>query len=165
VIALQTFKKTHGNKPLDAFLRTVKTPYVYIESLKTKSPQGFQTVANANFKSMLQEDDEGQLLAVEKRAGSNAFGMMITMGRAPNNDLVIPDQRVSKFHAYFRQDGSDWSIVDANSRNGTSVDGAKLAPQAAVPVASGAEILLSDDLQLFFLQPPQLHSLLANGYW
>ena len=60
---------------------------------------------------------------LRKRPGGNAFTGMITVGRADNNDLVISDGTVSKFHAYFRRLGQRWTITDANSRNGTMVDG------------------------------------------
>lgn len=163
MISYASFCRTHAGRTLDGFLASVRAPFIYIESLKQKSDAGFQTVANANFRDALQADDDAMLLAVEKRAGGNAFGMMITLGRAPNNDLVIPDQRISKFHAYFRCTGDEWAVVDANSRNGTSVNGLKVAPQTPTPIASGAAITLSDDLELVFLLPQDLHRMIGRG--
>jgi hypothetical protein len=46
------------------------------------------------------------------------------IGRSAANDLEIPDQRVSRFHAFIRQLGSDhFEIVDLGSTNGTQVNG------------------------------------------
>jgi hypothetical protein len=55
------------------------------------------------------------------------FPSMITVGRTANNDVVIPDVTVSKFHAYFRAAGNQrFELCDAGSRNGTFVQGRPL---------------------------------------
>jgi pSer/pThr/pTyr-binding forkhead associated (FHA) protein len=51
---------------------------------------------------------------------------MITVGRTENNDLVIPDEQVSKFHAFFRLVGDRVELTDAGSRNGTFVGSRRL---------------------------------------
>ena len=55
---------------------------------------------------------------------------MITVGRARNNDIVVPDGLVSKFHAFFRQlDDGDWGLADAGSANGTRLVELDLLPK------------------------------------
>ncbi len=49
------------------------------------------------------------------------FPGMITVGRTRNNDIVIEDALVSKFHAYLQTKQGQLELVDANSRNGTFV--------------------------------------------
>jgi hypothetical protein len=62
------------------------------------------------------------VLAVRKV--QDAFPNMITVGRTPNNDLVLSDIQISKFHAFFRvTDGSKYELVDVGSRNGTWLRG------------------------------------------
>lgn len=78
------------------------------------------------------------VLAVRKR--QDMFPEMITVGRTGNNDLVIPDATVSKFHAFFKQSGERLDLVDAGSRNGTRVMGRTIAPKQPVLVTSGARI-------------------------
>jgi hypothetical protein len=69
------------------------------------------------------------------------FPEMITLGRTANNDVVIPDATISKFHAYFRANESGaWELVDAGSRNGTKVMGRPLSAKVPVDVAVGARI-------------------------
>ncbi len=65
------------------------------------------------------------LLAVRKV--QFAFPNMITVGRTPNNDVVINDVQMSKFHAFFRiaKEGAA-EVVDAGSRNGTFVRGVQV---------------------------------------
>ena len=55
------------------------------------------------------------------------FPSMITVGRARNNDIVVPDALVSKFHAFFRKlDDGSWGLADAGSANGTKLGDAEL---------------------------------------
>jgi len=46
---------------------------------------------------------------------------LVSIGRTHNNDIVIADASVSKFHAYFRS-ASDLRVWDGNSKNGTKVN-------------------------------------------
>jgi pSer/pThr/pTyr-binding forkhead associated (FHA) protein len=43
------------------------------------------------------------------------------VGRAPQSDVVIPDESVSGSHATLERRGDEWFILDAASRNGTFV--------------------------------------------
>jgi hypothetical protein len=88
---------------------------------------------------------------VKGSSRANAFGMGITVGRTDNNDIVLPDQSVSRFHAFFQQDPKTelWKLTDAESKNGTFVAGQRLAPQEGVQIESGARLRFGDlDLTL-----------------
>ena len=61
MILFSSFSKTHRGTALEAFLRAISTPFIYIESLKTKPQAGFATVANTNFKELLEGDDDAYL--------------------------------------------------------------------------------------------------------
>jgi hypothetical protein len=69
--------------------------------------------------------------------GRSPYPRMITVGRTRNNDIVLPDESVSKFHAFFRESRTVESepepgvlfLQDAGSRNGTQIEG------RVVPVA------------------------------
>lgn len=50
----------------------------------------------------------------------------ITVGRAQDNDVVLPDSRVSAVHALLERLGPHWSVRDLGSRNGTVVNGQRL---------------------------------------
>jgi len=69
------------------------------------------------------------LLAVRKVRGT--FPNMITLGRTANNDIVVPDVSVSKFHAWFQRIGDRIEVGDAGSKNGTAVNGETLPPRGA----------------------------------
>src|SRR3712207_3012192 len=54
----------------------------------------------------------------------NAFGRGITVGRTGNNDVVLDDGTVSRFHAWFqRETDGRYTLTDAGSKNGSFVAG------------------------------------------
>jgi hypothetical protein len=90
-------------------------------------------------------------LVLPLRKVQPTFPSMITLGRTDNNDLVVADEQVSKFHAFFRLVGERPELSDAGSRNGTFVGGRRLeARGASVAVPSGARLALGAiEFQLF----------------
>lgn len=72
------------------------------------------------------------------RKVNDTFPNMITLGRTGNNDLVVADVSISKFHAFFREGRCGFEVADAGSKNGSWVAGVALAPRGdAVPVKVG----------------------------
>ena len=49
----------------------------------------------------------------------------ITVGRDPTNNLVLPDKKVSRYHAYIEMDNHHLRLLDKASNNGSFVNGAK----------------------------------------
>ncbi|MFP5225471.1 MAG: FhaA domain-containing protein [Actinomycetota bacterium] len=47
----------------------------------------------------------------------------LILGRSEGNDIVIPDQGVSRRHAEIRKEGDEWVIIDLGSTNGTEING------------------------------------------
>ncbi len=70
-------------------------------------------------------------LVLPLRKVQSTFPSMITLGRTENNDLVVLDEQVSKFHAFFRIVGDRVELSDAGSRNGTFIGGRRLAARGA----------------------------------
>lgn len=80
-----------------------------------------------------------QVQAIHKRTA--VFRDIVTVGRTANNDIVLSHSMVSKFHAWFRtQEDGALVLVDAGSRNGTTLDGRRLTPKVPVEVSSGAVV-------------------------
>ncbi len=68
----------------------------------------------------------------------------LTIGRAPDNQLVLQDQQSSSHHAEIRPDARGYLLVDMNSRNGTFVNEQRLAPQTPRLLISGDVIRVGE---------------------
>jgi pSer/pThr/pTyr-binding forkhead associated (FHA) protein len=58
-----------------------------------------------------------------RTTGRSPFPRIITVGRTKNNDVILSDIGVSKFHAFFKDEDGKLVLQDAESRNGTFADG------------------------------------------
>ena len=53
--------------------------------------------------------------------------MIIRIGKASDNDFVVNDPHVSRYHAkLIREEGGCWLLEDLGSTNGTFVNGVKM---------------------------------------
>ena len=68
----------------------------------------------------------------------------LTIGRAPDNQMVLQDQQASSHHAEIRPDPQGYLLVDANSRNGTFVNEQRLMPQTPRLLISGDVIRIGE---------------------
>jgi ABC transport system ATP-binding/permease protein len=59
---------------------------------------------------------------------------VLRIGRAPDNDVVIPDLSVSRYHAELRRTGAAYEIADLDSHNGTFVNGQRVT---SAPLSEG----------------------------
>lgn len=82
-----------------------------------------------------------EVYPIAKRPGA-AFADRIGAGRAPNADISVPLPQISKYHAFFSENGGDWTITDAGSKNGTFLDNKRLPAKEPFPIADGAEVKL-----------------------
>ena len=80
------------------------------------------------------------MAAVIEKSADNAFKHRVTIGRTSNNDIVLDDNSVSRFHAWFEERAGEWLVVDAGSRNGTVVNGKKLAAKASFTMVNGTSL-------------------------
>jgi hypothetical protein len=98
---------------------------------------------------------EGWVFQVTKVPGKvNAFASAVTLGRLENNDIVLRDNSVSRFHAYLQQEAKSgqWRLFDADSKHGTWLNGTRMQPKQAAPVNDLAELKVGE-VELFFFLP------------
>jgi ABC-type multidrug transport system ATPase subunit/pSer/pThr/pTyr-binding forkhead associated (FHA) protein len=76
-------------------------------------------------------------LSLEKLGSS-----VITIGRTPENQIVVPHAQVSSKHAQIVRQGNELYLQDLGSANGTFVRGQRLAPNQRVPVTSGEKVYI-----------------------
>lgn len=145
----------------EAFIRHFPEPFLVAEvGHVTSALPMFATLATQPL------DEQGELhrwiaYPVEK-SDRNGFLQMITLGRAGNNDVVLPEPSVSKFHAFLRKDDNGvWAIQDGGSRYGTSVDGEQVSVTQALALSSGQLISLGTGVSLRFFESEALFDRLA----
>jgi hypothetical protein len=80
-----------------------------------------------------------------KHTGRSPFPRIVTVGRTKNNDIVMADISISKFHAFFKEEGGQFFLADAESRNGTFVDG-----ERAMATKQGKPTLLKTGTRVKF---------------
>ncbi len=87
----------------------------------------------------------------------------ISLGRTPENDIVVEDSTVSRIHASFRREPLTgvWCVTDESSHNGTWRDGTLLIPGHAVPLFTRASLRFGDVLATF-LQPTSFNQFILD---
>jgi hypothetical protein len=79
---------------------------------------------------------------------------LVRLGRAVDNDVVIDNQRVSRYHAQVRWVESDWLVYDLESTNGTYVDDGLVLPARPRPLPTRGVLRLGDhDLHVADAEP------------
>ena len=104
------------------------------------------------------QSGEVRIFLVKKDARlANAFPTGVTIGRLATNDIVLDDESVSRFHAFLQQDATTqrWTLTDAGSDNGTTVDGARLTPKVGQALAADARVSFGN-ATLIFMTPAGL---------
>jgi Protein of unknown function (DUF3662)/FHA domain len=91
-------------------------------------------------------DRLGEHFALEPQMG------MVRLGRGLDNDLVLVNQRVSRYHAHLRWVDSSWLVYDLDSTNGTWVDQQRVSSSQPEVLAPGATLKLGDHELLARLQ-------------
>jgi DNA-binding response OmpR family regulator len=74
---------------------------------------------------------------------------IVTIGRSEDNDVVIPDRWISRYHAQLRCEGSRCIVDDLGSKNGLFVNGRRVA--SSTPLENDDRIQLSPRYQLCFV--------------
>lgn len=130
---------------------------------ETVSSLGFDVVEKLEEQglSLSPEIAQYEVFPVLKLPG-NPWPDRISVGRARNSDIVLPDNSVSKLHAHFiYDDDGDVTLVDAGSRNGTHVGKTKLTAGAPEKVSSGDSITFGA-VTLRFLSAEDLFELIER---
>jgi ABC-type multidrug transport system ATPase subunit/pSer/pThr/pTyr-binding forkhead associated (FHA) protein len=78
----------------------------------------------------------GELNLADMQAG------VISIGRTPDNKIVVPHPQVSSRHAQIVTQGGQIFLEDLRSANGTYVRGQRILPGAKVPVQNGEKVYI-----------------------
>jgi len=151
----------------DAFLETYQHPVLvrYGPKGERQDSKTFRTAVAESLEDLLEAEDqtsEPEVISVEKQQAM--FESMITCGRANNNDIVIQEIGVSRFQAWFSHRASDgrWCVADAESSNGTFVNGNRLEPEEPEPLNDGDRIAFSPRAEFRFFSPRGFYEMLRG---
>ncbi len=84
----------------------------------------------------------------------------VSIGRSRSCDIRVENESVSKIHASIMLDRKQgaYYVIDQDSRNGTYLNGQKLAPNTRTDIGSGAYVSFGDAV-FVFLDAPTLRKL------
>ena len=75
------------------------------------------------------------VLSGSRKGYARPLGDRCTIGKAPDNDLVLPDDTVSRRHCELVREGSSVRVRDLESTNGVRVDGTRVKDAVLSPGA------------------------------
>ena len=82
---------------------------------------------------------------IPKAEDNSDYKRIINIGSNDRNEIKVPSDRVSRYHASLKIDNKGRAfIVDHNSKNGTKVNGSKIASDKPVRVKHGDSIVCGD---------------------
>lgn len=157
---LESFSKLHGRAFL--LLRRAMGPV----------PLRAPTRPTKTLVTSVDDDDTHELSPAEylvfpiRKTERSIIARFYSVGQTRNNDIVIRDVTVSKFHAFFQdaEDGKGFVLQDARSTNGTFVNDERVPQQGAgepVPVSTG-DVIRFGGVELSFLHASELCSLVRS---
>ena len=153
---LEQFAEQTRDLDREAFLARHLTPFLLVRSLgSVVETPGYETFHDGGLTdgSDYRASWKHTLTVPLAKSGRNTFAQMVTVGRASNNDIVLNDPAISKFHAYFGIDPTSdaVSVRDAGSTYGTLIEGARVSDREPAPVGDGDIIVFADKIRATFV--------------
>jgi hypothetical protein len=89
---------------------------------------------------------------------------MITIGRSPENDIVIYNKMVSRRHAYLLLNHLErtCSLVDIGSTNGTFLNGSQITPHEEYSLNEADEISIGIETKVVYFSSEAFHTFLSE---
>jgi hypothetical protein len=138
---MSSFVRTHGYLDEEAFRRAEPQPWLVWEAGPWK-PGGAKTIVGVSSPTPVPA-------RIPKGAEALAFALttrqldpesQVTLGRGETCDIIINDGTVSTLHLVFAKGAQGWTVADAGSRNGSTLQGAPLGAGRPIGLVSGARL-------------------------
>src|SRR5579875_2514754 len=81
--------------------------------------------------------------------------LVLTIGRAPDNQLVLSDSKASAHHALIQMHQPNPLLFDLDSTNGTFVNNFRLASRVPYPLRPGDSVRIGDTVYVFEQDDPE----------
>ena len=141
-----------------------ESPLAAFATLRLADP-GEQSAAGLRLEDLIEDlraaGRSAQVLWVTKQ--TEKYASIVTIGRAPKSDVRINLASVSKFHCYFTHNprNGTWHLSDANSANGTYLNGRKLEANIKHRLEDGSAIRMGLHLRARFFSPEGFYDYLT----
>jgi len=134
------------------------------KSIDQTGPQGTQAftvdevnkmIAKQIINSQSSDANIPALIGLSERLNGKEFIFSknkFSIGRNPDNDIVLSEASVSSMHAQIIKVDDDWKVLNLLSSNGTFVNGKKVAEKIIVP---GDRIAFAEAEFVYVLVEPQ----------
>lgn len=88
----------------------------------------------------------------------------ITIGRSPDNDIVVYNKLASRKHAYLQLSSADQAcfLVDAGSSNGTFLNNTQITPHEKYQLTDADEISIGPETKVLFFASKAFHAFLSE---
>lgn len=98
----------------------------------------------------------GATLVWLTKSERNQLEGIVTLGRAPTNDIIVAHPAVSKTHALFHRRDDGWLLEDQDSTNKTHLNRRPLPPNERVALPDGGKVELASSVAGTFVSPMRL---------
>lgn len=130
--------------PRETFARSVQGNFLaVVDRGEDEPPSSFETVEVSSMPKSAVDATPGVEIHEIAKSKNSPYQERISVGRAPNCDIVLRYASVSKLHGYFHEaPGGQLEFVDVGSQVGTRLNGKVLQPNKAAAVAVGDVLLI-----------------------
>ena len=88
----------------------------------------------------------------------------VRVGQGAQNDVVLDDDTVSTSHASLEFAGGAWQLTDLASKNGTFVNGERIAPNVPIALADGDSVGFGALRVVFNSRDPAIAETATSAY-
>ena len=125
--------------------------------VKAKAPAPDVTIAHYGDPSRKAADSwpKAMLIDAKNITTKKTFSLdkeVIKVGREINNDVIIPEETVSSFHATIVNRNDSFYLEDQRSKNKTFLNGEEIKPYSPAKLKSGDEIMINIYKFIFLLE-------------
>lgn len=128
-----------GSAEGETFARAFPHDWILWEPGAWKAPASTTHLLSPSTSPAPSKAGEALALALEPRPD----GAPLKLGRGAECDAIINDGTLSQVHLVFMRspDNKGWTVRDANSRNGSKLDGVKLEPGKPASLSNGSRLV------------------------
>ncbi len=130
--------------PRETFAKSVQGNFLaVVDRGEDEPPSSFETVEVSSLQKSGVDAMPGVEIHEIAKSKNSPYRERISVGRAPNCDIVLRYASVSKLHGYFHEaPGGQLEFVDVGSPVGTRLNGKALQPNKATTVAVGDVLVI-----------------------